>query len=89
MGRIRGGVFMNGWETLIGALIGVITVPVTVWIMAKVNGKKLAEMLSGLLLKLFKGNVELVDEVENEVGKKLVEIGQAIIDVHDSKKKDG
>ena len=80
---------MNGWETLIGALIGVITVPVTVWIMAKVNGKKLAEMLSGLLLKLFKGNVELVDEVENEVGKKLVEIGQAIIDVHDSKKKDG
>jgi gas vesicle protein len=88
MGRIRGGVFMNGWETLIGALIGVITVPVTVWIMAKVNGKKLAEMLSGLLLKLFKGNVELVDEVENEVGKKLVEIGQAIIDAHDSKKKD-
>ena len=80
---------MNGWETLIGALIGVITVPVTVWIMAKVNGKKLAEMLSGLLLKLFKGNVELVDEVENEVGKKLVEIGQAIIDVNDSKKKDG
>ena len=88
MGRIRGGVFMNGWETLIGALIGVITVPVTVWIMAKVNGKKLAEMLSGLLLKLFKGNVELVDEVENEVGKKLVEIGQAIIDAHDSKKKE-
>lgn len=79
---------MNGWETLVGALIGVITVPVTVWIMAKVNGKKLAEMLSGLLLKLFKGNVELVDEVENEVGKKLVEIGQAIIDAHDSKKKD-
>ena len=88
MGRIRGGVFMNGWETLVGALIGVITVPVTVWIMAKVNGKKLAEMLSGLLLKLFKGNVELVDEVENEVGKKLVEIGQAIIDAHDSKKKE-
>ena len=87
MRRIRGGVFMNGWETLIGALIGVITVPVTVWIMAKVNGKKLAEMLSGLLLKLFRGNVELVDEVENEVGKKLVEIGQAIIDAHDSKKK--
>jgi len=79
---------MNGWETLIGALIGVITVPVTVWIMAKVNGKKLAEMLSGLLLKLFKGNVELVDEVENEVGKKLVVIGQAIIDAHDSKKKE-
>ena len=88
MGRIRGGVFMNGWETLIGALIGVITVPVTVWIMTKVNGKKLAEMLYGLLLKLFKGNVELVDDVENEVGKKLVEIGQAIIDAHDSKKKE-
>ena len=89
MGRIRGCVFMNGWETLIGALIGVVAVPLFVWIISLINSKKIAEFYSNLLLKLFKGNVELADEVEESTGDKLIEIGNAIKAAHDSKKKDG
>jgi hypothetical protein len=78
---------MNGWETVVGALIGVLTVPLVAWGMALIHPKKIAEWLSGALQKIFKGNKDLTNEVENEVGKKLVEIGQAIIDAHEDLKK--
>jgi hypothetical protein len=63
---------------LFWAVIGCVAPFVLSWLFAKINPAAFATMLSKLLAKILKDK-EARNKVENEIGKLLVDLGNAII----------
>jgi len=63
---------------LFWAIVGFVVPFVVSWLFAKINPAAFATMLSKLLAKVLKDK-EARNKVENQIGKLLVELGNAII----------
>jgi len=63
---------------LLWAIVGFVIPFILSWIFAKINPAKFASWLSKMLAKVLK-NEEARNKVENEIGRLLVELGNAII----------
>lgn len=63
---------------LLWGIVGFICPFVLSWLFAKINAAKFAEFLSKMLAKVLKDE-KTRNKVENEIGKLLVDLGNAII----------
>lgn len=63
---------------LLWAIVGFVIPFILSWIFAKINPAAFATMLSKLLAKVLKDK-EVRNKVENQIGKLLVDLGNAII----------
>ncbi len=65
---------------LLWAIVGFVIPFILSWIFAKINPAKFVSWLSKMLAKVLK-NEEARNKVENEIGRLLVELGNAIISI--------
>lgn len=63
---------------LLWAIVGFVIPFILSWIFAKINPAKFASWLSKMLAKVLK-NEDARNKVENEIGKLLIQLGQAIV----------
>lgn len=63
---------------LLWAIVGFVIPFILSWLFAKINPAAFATMLSKLLAKVLKDK-EVRNKVENQIGKLLVDLGNAII----------